>query len=334
MNKKAETENLLTMALIIAVVIILIIFGSITIVKTISHFQDLEVVDFSNMVAENIKQMSASRGSRVYTYEIPSKVKTIVFLDLNNPEALKRHDLIKSNALLRDSVETGDGRNLFLFSANGNLINSFNIGDITVGQFGDSVCDSVGIIDVNIRSLDLRVSNLPGTGIFLGEECEGLNHFAFQGPFNENVVTDVGTIQRLQLTSNRRQITLIEDEHRQIDYQSLYFENATLDSTVFDINSNFGMSVDRIFFSVDTPGNTNILFRVGFRNSNTGDWNLYGSNITATSDDIDYYYIYSGQYITEPDYDYNQVKVQILFLASNDLSLTPRFNWLRLSYFD
>jgi hypothetical protein len=336
MNKKAEMEHMFTTLITIAVVIIILIFGSITITKTLNRLQEIELVDFANKLQENIKQMDSIRGSRVFTYEIPSRIKTIMFIDTTNQRALLNNEVIKNNPLLYDSVQTPDNINMFLLSKKGDLIKSFNIGEITIGQFGDQECTGVGILEINIRTIQLRITNKPGTGIVLGEECLGMKYYAFQGPFDENIVTQTGGIQRLQITGNRRQITLINNELEiGPNYEEVYFQNGSINTSLVNINSMAGMRVDRIFYSTDTPADTDILFRVGFKNSNNNQWNFYGPNITALDNQTEqYYYYYPGQYITQPDYNYSQVKAQIWLFASEDKLITPTFHWLTLSYYD
>ncbi|MFT4297941.1 MAG: hypothetical protein ACMXX5_01995 [Candidatus Woesearchaeota archaeon] len=333
MNKKAEVEHTFTILIIVVVTIFLLIFGTIFIRNMITTIHDSELADFSKALEENIKQMSMSRGSRTYTYEMPSRVSKIILVDTTNRRALLRNDIIKENPLLYDSIDSGHHNNMFLFSSNGDLIRSSYIGDISLGQFGDQICTGIAVID-DIRSrLEIMMTSRPGMDVILGEDCEGLNYVAFQGPFSQDIITDMDRFPHIELTGNRRQISLRKDEIRMVDYQALYFSNGSINSTPFNLNSYAGQKVDRIFFSTDTPGDTDALFRMGFRN-NIGQWHFYGPNLTASSDDIDYYYSYPGQYITLPGFNYTQVKVEIHLFSSEDNLRTPIFHWLRLSYFE
>jgi len=332
MDKKAEIDNVIVMFLIVTVVVILLIFGMRAFWNTYSSLQDVELADFANALGENVKQRNAKGGSAVYEYHIPSKVKTLVVIDTTNKKALLHNDFIKKHPLLQDIIETEERKNMFLLNSKGDLLNSFYIGKISLGQFGDQSCTGVGIINITDSYLELRITKKGGEGLFLGEECEGLRYMVFQEPFNDMP----GITAHVALSSNEKKIQIAENKILMVDYQEVYFKNGTINSTEFDINSS--QVLDRFYFNVNLPDDTDIKFRMGYKDKMYGGWSFFGPNLTAaTSMDPGYYYEYPGQYIVSPDttpyYPFTAVKVAIYFYSSTDLLTTPSFSWLKVSYF-
>lgn len=332
MNKKGEIEHTFTLLLIAVVTIIIIIFGGTAIVKIMSSVEDVELADFASTFTEDIKRTNAKKGSDVFTYELPSKVKKIMIIDTTNKKALLNNDFVKSQPIIIDAVESDERKNMFLFTATDKLIKSFYIGEVSLGQIGSQVCTGIGVMNVSFSQLKIRITKKTGWPITIGDECNGLKYITFQGPF----IDELSGVPHVKIIANDKQITLREDPIRMIDYQTVYFRNGTLNSTVFPINSS--QTIDRIFFSTIIPTGTDIKFRIGFKDNVYRDWSFFGPNLTANSaSDKGYYYEYPGEYITRPEspvYPYSDVMIQIHFFATNDFLTTPTFNWAKISYYD
>jgi len=334
MNKKGEVEHIFTMLLISVVTIIIIVFGGTAVVKIMSSVEDVELADFASTFTEDIKRINAKKGSDVFTYELPSKVKKVLLIDTTNKKALLNNDFVKSQPIIMDVVESDERKNMFLFSATDKLIKSFYVGKVSLGQVGSQICTGIGMINVSFSQLKVRITKKTGWPVMIGDECEGLKYITFQGPFDNSLITS--GVPHVKIVANDRQVTLKEDPIRMIDYQTVYFRNGTLNSTEFPINSS--QAIDRIFFSTTIPTGTDIMFRIGYKDNVYRDWSFFGPNLTANNvNDEGYYYEYPGQYIVQPGspiYPYSDIMIQVHFFATNDFLTTPTFNWAKISYYD
>ncbi len=336
-NKKSEVSHIFVTLLTLSVFIVIVIFGFGAIQKIMDTIQDTELANFANEIKEDLNLAGANKGSGLYSYKLPSKVKTIVFLDDTNKKALLNNDWVQSQPVIKDIVQSGEQKNMFLFSKTGKLIKSFYIGDITTGQIGTEICTGIGMMNISGSQMEMRISNLPGKGVMLGEECTGLLYVTFQGPYSDDILPiDISGNTRLDIGPSKRSIMINLNTVTGLAGIDSYFHNASLNTTPLNIIGVYDgvEAIDRLFFSIDLPDDSDIRFRISFKSREFGDWVSYGPNLSADlPNETGYYYEYPGQYITPPGFTYDNVRVQIDMFANHNLTVTPIFNWLKLSYY-
>lgn len=334
MSKKSEISHMFTMLLIGLVVVILIVIGTMVVNNTLSSIQDIELADFADKISHDLKEATAKKGTSEYSYSLPSKVGKIIFVDSSNKEALLANAYVQNNPLIEDSIQSDEKKNMFVYSNRNELIKSFYIGSFALGQIADQICTGVGEINVTLGEIKMRITNKPGQGVFMGSECEGIRYSTFEGRFEDTVIPTIDGMMYLKILPGNEKITLRQDVSQQVNYNLLYFPNATMNTTEFALNS-LNTELDRIFFNADTPDGSSIKYRIGFKDKDYNSWVFKGPNLSAYLPQHNgYYYTYAGQYITEPEFEYTSVKVEIDFFSNEDKTSTPVFNWLRLSHIE
>ncbi|MFT4303600.1 MAG: hypothetical protein ACMXYG_03475 [Candidatus Woesearchaeota archaeon] len=331
LSKKSETNTFFIIIITLIVTAMIVGIGTITIRNIIGTVEDVEIIKFVETLESDIKLMAVKRGSAIYEYQLPERIDSLIFIDKTNKRALLNNDFIKRNPIIYDSIESGQNRNIFLFDRMGNLVNSFYIGEINVGQFGNQICTGVGFLNSTFGRINIRITNQPGVGITLGDECKDMDCFLFQGPFRDNIIENIQGFPRVKIIGNRYVIQLAENQARTTPENIIYFSNGSINTTAWDLSSNT-YSADRIYFSSRDEGESKVLYRIGFQEI-AGYWHFFGPNLTANSDEEDYYYTYSGQYITEPSWEYKAIKANIEFQSDYHNTTTSSFDWLRLCYF-
>lgn len=292
---------------------IIVVFGFMLVGNTTRSIEDIKLIRFANSLKNDIEQTSALKASRYLTYDLPAIAKRVIILDLGSKDSLlKDNEFISKNPIIYDALESQTGDNLYIFDENDAILDSFNIGDIIVGQFGDERCSGIAIIDMVLTELKLRVVRKSGGKMFIGEECEGLKYSVFRGPFSDDIYPDVN-IARITRTVNDQRITLRKN------YDGTYISNGTGFARNFDINGD----LDRIFFQGFVPEGTDFKMQIGF------DGNYSGPDGTNET-----YYTYTGQYITTIVDDYDNVDVKFIFFSNEYKTKSPYIDLIKLSYYE
>lgn len=313
MNKKAMESHVFTSLITVIVIAIILIFGFALVKKTTSSVEEIKLAGFSNSLRNDIEQTSALKAVRYFKYDLPAIANKVIIVDLGNTGALLENDYVKTHPIIADAIEGKTGENLFIVDKVDNLVNSFKIGDVSLGQFGDEKCSGIAIIPVVLSQIELKVSKKGNGMMFLGEECEGLKYSVFRGPFSDNIYPDANYIGRIERDINNQRISL----RRNLD--GTYMSNGTGIARDFDING----ELDRLFFDGFEPDGTDILLQIDF-----GNGTYIGPDMTNET-----YYSYSGQYITKPDV-ITKVNVMFILFTDDTKSKSPLLDMIRLSYYE
>ncbi|MCB9359008.1 hypothetical protein H6503_03705 [Candidatus Woesearchaeota archaeon] len=324
LSRKSEVNQIFIFLIAIVVIGVILTIGIVSVVNLMSNIEDVEMAKFAEDLQQDIKQASVKKGSTINEYRLPSKIGSMVFLDKTNKKALLNNQFVQERPIISDSIESGEKMNLFLFSKSGNLLKSYYVGEIGVGQFGDQVCTGVGFLNSSFGKVSIRMTNKPGIGMVLGEECTGLNYIAFQGPFTNDMLPTSEGVPHIAITSNKQALVLAEDIIRTTPEQPIYFDNGSINSSIMPIDA-----VDRIFFSASADDDSEIRYKVGFRET-SGYWHFFGPNVT----DAESYYSYSGQKVTEPSWAYDAAMIEISMHSNYQHTVSPQVNWVKLSYFE
>lgn len=315
MSKKSETNTFVF--LITAFVIgFIVIFGFLLISRTTTTVEEIILMDFASTLKNDFERVVAIRGVRFLSYEIPSIVGKVLILDLNTPEVLLRNDEIRKQPIIVDSIRSGKSDNLFFLDKQNNLINSFDVGDITVGQFGEERCSGIAVIQITRPILSFRAATKGGGRIFLGEECEGLIYNNIRGPFGTEIYLDQDFISNLDISINKQRITIRKD------FENKFLSNAT--GVFREISINNGI-LDRIFYEGFKPEGTEIKFQINF-----GDGNFVGNDLTNET-----FYEHNGQYILNPeDFVCEEIEIKFFLFSDKDRQRTPILDSVIISYYE
>jgi len=298
----------------IVVIAVIALFGFSLLKSTTSSIEDIKLIDFADKLKNDIEQTSTLKAVKYFNYEVPAIVDKVIIIDSGNKDGVLNQNYIKTNPIIVDSIKSGEGRDLFFMDSQDNIINSFDIGDISVGQFGDKKCSGVALIDIQGSMLELRLANKGNGKIFIGEDCKGLKYSVFRGPFNDNIFEYTNRINSIERTQNDRRIILKRNN------DGSFFKNGTGLSNRFTIDGD----LDRLFFDGFVPDNSHIKFQIKFKNE------YIGPDLTK-----DTFYTYSGQYITlPPEFNNKYVKVKFILISNEEQTKTPYLDMIRLSYYE
>lgn len=328
LNKKSEVHNVMVFIIVSFVVVLLIIFGIVTIRNIIGVLGDYEMVSFVEELTEDIKMISTKKSVKVATYDVPESVKKIVFLDMKYRHILLDNPFVQQDPILYDAVETNQKINMFLYDSDNKLIKGFYIGDIELGQFGSETCTGVGVIEVHERRAEIRITKKPGLSLFLGEDCEGLKYAYFSYPdFDDSIFP--GLVKKAEIVDgNKIRIKLDQTTGR-------FFNISLFNTTLLDINSSEIDRLHRFYYRIETPEDSEIKFRIGFLKSSNKKWIFYGSDMTARDElDPGYYYTENGRFIPRPGFEFDDVKVEATMLPSFGRKLSPALRNVIISYFE